>query len=644
MASLLKKYISIPTGGLQQKEVSEFYDCEEKGGKLLPRVGFKANKNTLFHYNDGSFDADVYFQMTDCHIHIGSTYGRIAIRVSDNMMDNITLYPLLITERGAITELGHISFSRIDSYTFGRPDNYTVFGGSPVVGKGIFFIAHLVYGEGVPDFVRVWELSEDMTLWIPLSEQEIYEPTLLKDGRGNKYFLALAGETPIDLPEPRIAESRNMLNSRFKATFTADSVSCRFALPLQGLDDAPIICTYNTDTAEYRWVIPADNYLSQDLQVGDKTVRLLCDRARGEVYFKIPDGIDFAPEYCGKSGNITVSAAKESLSDKVRVASKSACITPEGQTVKSSTAVTVFYGGWKHPNLVVWNSPVHPLYFPTDSVAYVGSEGLGVKKMATKDDILVAFKEDRVFAATLPTADSFSLSFKTSVALPDRALAATVAPLGNELVFATASGRLMRLFGATAAALRVEDICSDRISANATAFGLALEDKYALFQGDRAIIVWKRGEGYCRGVWHLGTEIIGGASNMGKTVLFARLWQGGINAVYPLTVADGYDSILIVKDGVIEEKELPIAGILTLELLERDAVRYRLYGIRVDGRGPVTVTLTDNTVEEFGRVLTTADMRGYLLWGRVSDSPKLSVNFSGELEGFALKYSHLNRM
>ena len=57
-----------------------------------------------------------------------------------------------------------------------------------------------------------------------------------------------------------------------------------------------------------------------------------------------------------------------------------------------------------------------------------------------------------------------------------------------------------------------------------------------------------------------------------------------------------------------------------------------------------TVTLTDNTAEEFGRVLTTADMRGYLLWGRVSDSPKLSVNFSGELEGFALKYSHLNRM
>ena len=246
--------------------------------------------------------------------------------------------------------------------------------------------------------------------------------------------------------------------------------------------------------------------------------------------------------------------------------------------------------------------------------------------------------------ASRPTADSFSLSFKTSVGLPDRALAATVAPLGNELVFATASGRLMRLFGATAAALRVEDICSDRISANATAFGLTLEDKYALFQGDRAIIVWKRGEGYCRGVWHLGTEIIGGASNMGKTVLFARLWQGGINAVYPLTVADGYDSILIVKDGVIEEKELPIAGTLTLELLERDAVRYRLYGIRVDGRGPVTVTLADNTAEEFGRVLTTADMRGYLLWGRVSDSPKLSVNFSGELEGFALKYSHLNRM
>ena len=230
------------------------------------------------------------------------------------------------------------------------------------------------------------------------------------------------------------------------------------------------------------------------------------------------------------------------------------------------------------------------------------------------------------------------------MALPDRVLPSTVGGLNDELIFATSGGRRMRLYGSTAATLRVEEIVEERFSLNASAFGLEAGDRYMLFCGDTAQVISKQDSGYSRGCWKFGAELIGGVSNLGKAVLFATLWQEGVSLVYPLTFSGTSDSRLAVVGGTITEEELPFAARVTTELLPRSAAKYRLYGIRVEGKGPFTLSLTDNTPHIQSQTLDMKDARGYHLWGRVTDSPMLTVEFSGHLCGVALKYRVLNRM
>lgn len=656
--SSLRQHIIPYEKGIDDKNIVKAENCFYERDALRLRPGIKVDGENPIFYGSGSDAAEVSFITTDSYIFLDGEYGRVVISSYDTLMGSVTFKLGLVTNEGKTRELGSIEFVSVDQSYFGVPSSYTVFSGTPVIGKGIFFMVRQEYGGDIEDFVKVFELTPGG--WVFLSESHFYTPTVLANGRGEGYHYATSGEKPLELPKPIKPEGRNLLSGRFSCCYTTDGVSSSFYLPYTQLDDSSIICEVTLSSGSYIWSIMTGAENSEKTLLDGVEVVALCDRATGRVYFKKSDGTDYQLAYTGRLNNLRITAAKTLKGEAVKPASKTAACKLEGDAFGFKSNVTLFYGGELCPSTVFWNSPYHPLYFSENNCANLGEQGLRVEKLITRGNEVLAFKENKLFSAEIKkpkndatlspvtqnggaeNADKYELSFSAKMNFGEKPVFRTVLRLGEGIFFATESGNVLKI-GPTN---KLEKVLSTE-SLDADCFAVLYKDAYMLVSEGRATVIKEKNGRYGVFLWSFPADIIDGLEYLGKTVLFTRFSDYGINIIYSATLGGNEDEALSMNDVILKTEKSDIKADFTVKIPDIEG-RVKLQKLKLGAKAEkdVVITLSDNTGPLCEQTLRLKDQRGYLSLSAVSDEPQINFGFTGDFrfKGFVVDYRKLNKI
>ncbi len=626
-------------------------NCQIKNGALACRKGLKCYPETPIYSSDFSLYTENELKITNCYLFEKGEYGRVAVAVADNLSGNVVFNMKLLFLDRTTKEIGTIEFSKTTEGHFGYPNSFTVFSGKPTVGCGIYFICRQVYGPGIEDFVRVMELNSDKSEWLLLSSSEIYAPTLLLYGRGDSYNYALEEQGGLSLPSPKTYESRNLLSGKFISYYTSDGASDSFTLPLEGLDNQTVSAELVLNGQTFNWKVYAQSENSQAVEILEKKVIMLLSREKGRVYFKEEQGSDFALPYGGKTNNLKITAFKQHTDGAKKVASTSGVTPILGDTAKTESRVSAFWGGSINPANFIINSPKHPLYFPENAIFSLGEPNKEISSVVLKDNQIFAFKESEVFVAELgqyegfeglnlnteitKTCDYYPLTFKKVADLPVPLLPKSVARCGDKLLFINVNGSLVKLIGNGKSAHKTETVAEL----------LAAKNGFALSLGEDYLFFFEKGA-YCfsGGVlskWELPETAVGGFSYQNRLALFCSYKNGGVEIFYPATLGDGADQRVVSGEKV----EQSVAAKYTVYPFENLFEPLKLSKIRIFGSGGrVEVSVLENENQKANKAAALSFGTALVLCGVLAANPAVELNFfGGEIKGIKLGWQPLEK-
>lgn len=657
----IKEYIKPTPPGCENENTTVAENCVFKDGKVTVRPGLSL-KEEFIYSNDMVYGDEVRLDLTDCYVYVDGKYGRVAVTVRDNLLGVVDFYINLVAEDGSVERLGMIEFASVDFNHFGYPDDYVVFNGPAVCGCGIFLIVHKKYQNG-DDFVLVYELNKDKKLWTVLSGSELYVPTVLANGRGEKYFSAKVDEKELNLPDPVKPEGKNLLSSRFYCYYTADSTSSAFSLPYSSLDSDTVYVEYKIGSSVFSWSILPDTNKSQTLTVDGVEVYVLCNRNLGLITFSTGELL-YAPAYTGKLNNIKVTASKTNMSDMVRVASKKAACKLEGEAVDAAGTVTLLYGGRLEPSEVFWSSPVHPLYFSERNFACLGEGGIPVTKMLSKDNRIFAIKENKVFSAKIPSqktnlnegfvtdqgaqkdADIYEINFENAHALPEKPIDKSIVAVGEDIFYVGMTGRPYRVSVSSSGIIKPELVMEKFFDVSEDSFALGLSDGYVFFTERQAwLIKPERSDlGLCH--WSFPMKLIGGTSYLGNAVLFSLFEHEDFYYVNPTLFGGDKDRYWKASGNGYIIKEDAIECEIVLKPFGITPEKRRLFRIRADAVGNCTFKARAGGGVWRECLPTVIDGAIYLNCPIISQDIEIGIGLSSdsEFKGFAAEYMKTRRM
>lgn len=659
MSENKEKYISPERGGLLDT-AQEYTDCELKEGIVVPRAGLRGGLDSIIYRSDFSPYTENELRLTDCYLYFEGRYCRVAVAIADDLMDSAVFHMRLIFSDGEIMDIGSVTFGRVSADQYGYPSSFTVFSGTPKRGCGVFLIARQVYGEGYEDFIRIMELSAAKTEWIMLTDSDMYLPTLLANGRGESYYMACPFGERLQLPAPIRPQSRNLLYGGFSAYFTTDSASSGFFLPLDELDNGRIVAELEDGGVKVRWIIPEGGENSEETEVDGQSVIMLCDRPIGRVYFKKPDGMDYPLTYTGKVNNLRITASKGSLAERLKVASCTASVKIEGQSSINSGSVNAFYGSFLYPDEVVISSPLNPLYFPEDSCYTLGGNGTRVTKLVNQSRTLLAFKDDRLYAAeispfkTTPSVaainggvaldvTTFSSDFRPVSELSASPIPETVTELGDGLAYLSRDGFIYRLIGSSAR-YTAQRLCEAHYTGRD--FAVTYEGRYLCFHGNTATVVEMAKGKPSVSRWRFPVSPTAGFSRGGRPLLFSGLNADGVNVIYLLRFGEWDDRYLSLSGGLEEETESPVEAAFSFSPFEKSCHAVKLIRLRIDSGGQnMTVTVKGEEGPESRHRATVTGEKALVLCGKIARHPRVCITFKkGEISGVAVEYRRLQKL
>lgn len=369
-----------------------------KDSYLKTRPGFKnyidKAVNTFIYGNDGQLK----YNVTNTSVYLDGVYWRIA--TAEVLTDDYAyyVYSYLIDLEGNIAPMGYISFNRSSSNSFYIPVHINFFNGKAQNGGGIFAIVALQdkYNWSKKSYC-IYEVNSDYSGWKRVND--FYVPTVLINGRGNKYQTAKA-EKGFSSESPLTLESQNMLDGRFHAYYTSDGYSHSFRLPFNSLADETVSCKIYYNISQYiEWTIPPDNI--RDIQhFYGKDVSAFVDRDTGILYFTAESGDFPIPimEMCVEN-NIKITATKD-IDGGIASIANASCVT----RYNSKLLVAGGEGG----NKVYAADYDNPLYFPKNNSIDIGESGSPVICMSPQQDKIVAFKEHEMHLLTFKEGDVFN--------------------------------------------------------------------------------------------------------------------------------------------------------------------------------------------------------------------------------------------
>lgn len=614
--------VDLKKGFLEGKNVC----FSEKGVAARPGICPTDFLFTPWEFADGYTE----FTLTDLIVSIDGTKKQIAVCMEDDGYSNIHYHIFALSAEGR-QSLGTVSFSRAGSDSFFAPASFIIFDGKPTVGSGIYFFARLV-SDGEADYHRVLELSKDKTSWIVLPQDAFYIPTLLINGRGELAAKAL-GEG-VRLSAEIAPESLNLMSAKYRAGFTADGYSYSFKMPRYPLV-GEIKCELPLPSGStVSWVIPSGEVFSEAVIIDDVPYKLRVMREEGTI---ITDGEKLCTPlpFFGSENNLLFTLTVDNSATLPKACSFTKSCKTFASAESESGAVTVFSGSSLDPSLIVWSSPLCPLYFPEKNSFSVANAVTDLKSVgdrlliferysitSAKASVRAALSED-----TLPQIGLLSSKMQelSSAIIPE-----TIVKKEEKLLFCTHSGRVYSVdsgLGLTPLAV-CEGITPE--------MGALLDDKYLLSAGERAFMLDPGlGEFF---EWELPLSVLSAASTSGKTVFYAKDGDGGI---FGFTFEGKEDEFYRTERGNTELVTKPIEATFTAELASSPRCG-KLHELSVGG---MSCGITELLSE--GKPL--ARFRGSahrLFPALLFHSLNARFSFSGgaELSKAMLKYSNFNKL
>lgn len=591
------------------------------------------------------------FDLTELYIDIDGKTARLAVSTEDDGYSNKNYHIQAIFSDTDRRDLGYIAFTRTDSYTFGVPSSYVIYSGKPTTGCGIYFLTRIVYGNA-PDSVRIYELSEDMTNWLFLSDANCYIPTVLMNGHGNLIGNALIN-SELNISDPCKLEAFNMLNGRFRSYYTSDGYSNSFTLPALPNSES-IKCSLRINPAVIaEWTIAANSNVSDTALIGEDSVRIRCNRKTGCIFFEYDNSFPYFPSFYGVENNLCITASKDCTESSLKVCSMSLMCNISANSSKATSSSTVFSGSDLYPAELIWIDPENPLYFP-ENCSLTFSEPLApIKSIAALDGRLMIFKKQKLLSAKVTSPDRYdidgilkniensgkvafaAISADRQITLPSPICANTVKHMGDSVFFCCKNGTLYKTNSALSLIL-----CSKTLSFEPS-LAAVFDGKYLTFS-DKDCYVFDPNTSNKLGLYHWSFPVsfIAALTAEGEAVFFARNDDG---LIYCFTLDGDEDCYLTTDETPLKRK--PIVSALTLELI-RFGRRCRLYSLSVsadtekpcefeliyDGKAHQTVWLDKN--------------RSLIHRPAVFRCLSAEFHFSGraKLYGIGLKYAKLSKL
>ncbi len=383
---------------IMDNEIASGCNMWYKDSHLKTRPGFKNDIDKAINTFIYGYEGRLEYNVTDTAVYLDGVYWRIA--TAEVLTDDYAyyVYIYLIDLEGNIVPMGHISFNRASSDSFYIPIHINFFNGKAQNGGGIFAIVALQdkYNCSKKSYC-IYEVSSDYTEWERVND--FYVPTVLINGRGNKYQIAKS-ESGFSTESPITLESLNMLDGRFYAYYTSDGYSHSFRLPFNSLADEIISCKIYYTISEYiEWVIPP-NTIRDKQKFYSQEISAIVDRDTGILYFTSESGEFPIPimELCSEN-NIKITATKE-IEDGIASIANASCVT----RYNSKLLVAGGEGG----NTVYAADYDNPLYFPKNASIDIGESGSPVICMSAQQGKVVAFKEHEIHLLSFKEGNLFN--------------------------------------------------------------------------------------------------------------------------------------------------------------------------------------------------------------------------------------------
>lgn len=370
--------------------IKESLNMWYRSNRLKTRPGVTANGSNAIKISKQNYYDQFDYKLHDVKVnYLDNEYRICTVGVcSDDY--NYTLYIYFIASDLNIINVGSLNFLRISSTVFKVPDNINFYVGKPQTGGGVFALMTLSNLENKADKnYNIYEINSTFTEWERV--YDYYIPTLMINGRGNKYDVA-AIESGVLYEPPRALESQNLLNGRFNVYFTSDGYSSSFRLPVSNLTFDTVVCRIYYATGIYaEWRVSGPAIVDTQSFMG-VNVMLTVDHELGILSFTYngaPFAIPIMDTY--SENNIRITAVKETPDGFSQVVDSACSFSADGR---------VYLSGGKNGNILMSARSENPLYFPQAATTDIGGAE-EVTALSLQGKKIIAFKESEIYFVTL---------------------------------------------------------------------------------------------------------------------------------------------------------------------------------------------------------------------------------------------------
>lgn len=326
---------------------------------------------------------------------------------------------------------------------------------------------------GTPTSRKIVELFEATTdgSFEMLTEDELYSPIVMINGKGNSYTELPAATQSEYAPSSFLEGYSGIYNVWHRYCYTTDGVSTRFAIP-QSIRNCKIKIQYTNH-------VTGKTFLSETLEVFNSNTNPI---EFGDFFLKAYIGeneeeseIEISPKEGKKPFPSSLGRLANNLIIYVMIevpqwdSNLYGCTISEhfgGSSGGIHSGTRTFLSGIKidgNQNMLNWSDLNNPTYFPENNYAHVGSSSQRITALAKQDDMLVVYKENELFYTTYAEGGTYTADDIASGKVIDVTTLSAVFPItqihsvigcdlpntiqlcGNRLVWACKDGNVYTL-------------------------------------------------------------------------------------------------------------------------------------------------------------------------------------------------------
>lgn len=375
--------------------LSDSKNVYSKNGILTTREGFFTKKDAITtNYYDRNYDRKLYTAPFEFK-HIDGYDTLCAVAREGRARGDVDVF--VTNSEGAVKLINMIEIVGPEMIYEADIFNVIFVKGPPINGSGIFIIiCYRLFGKsGMTEHIKYHEFSQDNTELLYAFPEDFYTPLILKNGRGNGYM------NDSYLLEPMYPEGVNLLNGSFEASFSADSYSYEFCLPVSVVPDCMVTIKYYTSKNGYKtFTISSGEAKSNTIEFMNTSVYAVIERETGVITF-YANGVEYPMPKLFDSNGIRVFAKADVSGRAFKLFSK--CTTP----INFDNRLFI-PGGEGNENIIYYSGKNNPLYFSDMNSFPLGNDEKSVTALSMQNRYVIAFKEREIYRISLSETEEYN--------------------------------------------------------------------------------------------------------------------------------------------------------------------------------------------------------------------------------------------